>query len=161
MAKRVDNRVAKIDVRRALAMRMMQGMSMSQIGAQFGASPQAVSMALSKFKAFLERAEQMPVYHEQKGLFLENAEFALLTDLLDDQKRAKASLYHTAFAYDKVANQLRLETGKATQNIDFGQLSSDQDALNLRRQTLQSELLALGVSPAPSDLTPDVPAPTI
>jgi len=61
-----------------------------------------------------DKAEQ---WKKNKDVMLSNAEFELLCDVMNKQKRAKSTQGNAAYALDKVNNIRRLEAGQSTQII--------------------------------------------
>ena len=59
-------------------------------------------------------------WKEQRTTVLNNAEFELVCDVLDTDKRAKATQGNAAYAFDKISTARRLEEGLSTVNLDLG-----------------------------------------
>jgi hypothetical protein len=109
----------KIDVAKALELRLTKNMTYAEIGLVFDCSPQAIEQALASFKSFLTCADpaSLKAYQEHKPSLLNAVEQRLLRSLIDEGKIEKASLNNVAYAYQQVANQNRLESGKSTSNV--------------------------------------------
>lgn len=107
----LDTKPAKIDIGKALKLRL-SGLSLDQVGQLCGGvSRQAIDQALAPFKIFLNNPAAVAAYQENKAPILEHVEMTLVTDLLDNDKRQKASLNNVAYAYQQVASSLRAERG--------------------------------------------------
>lgn len=110
----------KIDVGKALKHRL-NGNSFADIGTllcrEQPFSKQAVEQALKPFELFLNNPETVTAYRDNKANLLESAELVLLSDLLDDEKRKKASLNNVAYSMSQISNQLRLERGPSGQPL--------------------------------------------
>lgn len=106
----------KINPAKALELRLVQGLSYREIGKRFGASPAAVKKALDKLGALINNPAITRAYRERKGDLLEAVELELVGDLLDGDRRRKASLNNTAYALSQINNMLRLERGQSTAN---------------------------------------------
>ena len=114
----VEKQNGKIDVAKALRMRLKNRLSFAEIGKHFNASPQAVEQRLSAFKAYIEDPEVIAAYDESKAEMLSAAERVLLEKILDVEKLEKASTNNIAYALTAVNTMNRLERGQATSIVD-------------------------------------------
>ena len=130
----------KVDVAKALQLRHTNGLTDSQIAVQFGCSRQAVQQALKRFNNIMLPASELEAYQDKKAGILESVEATLVCDLIDTDRRKKASLNNTAYALAQVANMTRLEKGLATSNVAYVDLTSSLEEIQQRRKQLEEAL---------------------
>lgn len=112
-----------LDVGKALKLRLVNHLSYQAIGDKFNVSRQAVHDALKPFCKLLEDPETVAAYRNKKAELLESVELSLVADMLDEDKRAKASLNNTAYALNTLNGIIRAERGQtATNNISISLL---------------------------------------
>ena len=109
----------KIDIAKALTLRLTKNMTYEQIGATFGVSKQSTYTALKKFLKLIDNPQLIKTYRNHKPELFEAAEMELLTDLMDEDKRKAATLNNTAYALKNVNEMLRLERGQSTANVAY------------------------------------------
>ena len=109
--KKLAKKKLVVDVAKALQLRHTNGLTDAQIAKQFGCSRQAVQQALKRFNKILLPATELQAYQEKKAGILESVEATLVCDLIDGEKRKKASLNNTAYALAQVANMTRWRKG--------------------------------------------------
>jgi predicted DNA-binding protein YlxM (UPF0122 family) len=139
-----------IDLSRALQMRFRNGMTYEMIGKQFNTTKQAVHAKLSRFVALLPDPEELEAYRTYKGDLFESAEMRLLESMMDEEKIKDASLNNSAYAFQQVANQTRLQHGQSTTIIDLITISATSKDLieNLREiERMRNEMKAIDVTP--------------
>jgi hypothetical protein len=107
----------KIDVPKALRLRVTQGLSYDEIGEVFGATGQSVRVALSKFLDIADNPETLAAYREHKATVFETVEHALLKRLLVETANKRVSIGDLARALDVVGKHVRLLQGQSTENI--------------------------------------------
>ena len=129
-----------IDINKALELRVKKGMTYKDIGTYFDCTKQAVQQALKKFTALILEPGELAAYRGVKGEILESVEAHLLNDLVDTDKRQKASLNNTAYALNTVANMTRLENNLSTSNISYRDMSKSLEELTRERQQLQESM---------------------
>lgn len=132
--------MSKIDITKALELRVKRHMSYSEIGKYFGCTKQAVQNSLKRFVPLLLGAHELAAYKGQKADILESVEATLLNDLVDEDKRKKASLNNTAYALSAVSNMTRLEKGQSTSNVAYKDMSADLEELRMHRKQLEEAL---------------------
>ena len=132
--------MGKIDINKALELRMKKGLSYEEIGKYFNASRQAAYQALDRFSALLLKPGEVAAYRSRKGEILESVEARLLHELVDKGRVEKASLNNVAYTLGVVGNMTRLEKGQSTSNIAYKDLTSSLDELNQERKQLQEAL---------------------
>lgn len=130
----------KIDVAKALELRIKKGMSYSDIGQYFGCSKQGVEKALSRYIRLLHDDLDIEAYETNKASLLSSLELELLTELVDPNKRQKATLGNVAYALDKVNNINRLQRGQATEHIQYVDLTSSLDEIRRKRAQLIEQI---------------------
>jgi len=131
---------SKIDINKALELRMKKGLSYNEIAQFFHCSKQAVEQALKRFSALLLKPGEVAAYREKKGEILESVEARLLHELVDKGRVEKASLNNVAYTLGVVGNMTRLEKGQSTSNVAYKDLTSSLDELNQERKQLQEAL---------------------
>jgi len=112
----IDNK-NKIDVAKALQLRLNNKLSLEAIAKQFGVSRQAIHQSLKRFTNLIKDPEIIHAYNKNDVELLKAAEFILLSDIVDKTKRQKATQGNVAYALDKIHNIRRLKEDKSTQNI--------------------------------------------
>lgn len=117
----------KIDVAKALELRLKKNMSYADIAKYFNSTKQAVEQALSRFTTLLKDNFDIEAYKTNKIDILSNLELELLTELVDPNKRQKATLGNVAYALDKINNINRLEKGLSTGN--YAHIVADIEAV--------------------------------
>ena len=130
----------KVDLGRALKLRLYNHLSYSEIGKQFDVTGEAIRQALLPFKKFVENPEALTSYKNEKGAILEGVEMALLNNLLDEDKVKKATLGNVAYAFDKISQQGRLARGESTANINHHVLSQEVSELEAELEKIDAEM---------------------
>jgi len=133
----------RIDVAKAFDLRYNHGLTYSQIGEKYGVTKSAVHQALTKFEQVLKNAHQLPAYTEHRRTILNVAEMELVSDLLDPERREKASLNNTAFAFGKIHEARRLEEDLSTSNNDLRVLTIKEEDIKRRLKAIDEELANL------------------
>lgn len=116
---KLDKPVDKIDVEKALKMRLKNGLTFQEIADHFGVSRQAIHQRLSRFIDILGDADTIKAYEEHKPSLLSAVENKLLQQLIDGDKLEKASLNNAAYAFNTIYQCNRLERGKSTENVSI------------------------------------------
>jgi hypothetical protein len=132
----------KINVGEAVALRLVNGLEYTTIAKLYGATKQGVEQAIKAYLKKIGHPAILETYKKNKTEFLTLAESVLLTDMLDQGKRDKASLNNTAFAFGTVHKANLLEQGKPTEVIDSRQAILAGIA-NLEK--LEQEILRRGI----------------
>ena len=115
------------DLKRALELRFNKGMTFAEIGQVMGMSKQAVHHQFKTLRNFFNEPELLTAYQARPEPLLSAAASKLLATLVDSDKLAKASIFHTAYAFEKVSSQLRLEKGQATSHASLMWLVQSAD----------------------------------
>jgi len=139
----------RIDVAKAIELRLVKGLSLSEIGQYFNVSKQAVKQATDKFLSILKSPEILDTYRKHKIDMLESVEFELLRHLLDRKKQKDASLNNVAYALQNVNNIARLEKGQATTIVEQ---KLDPEYILVRKAEIVAELSRRGMIATPQDV---------
>jgi len=126
----------KVDVAKALELRVKKGLSFKEISRYFDCSLQAVEQSLSKFTKLLKDDLNIETYKINKADILSSMELTLINDLADEGKRDKASLNNIAYALKEVNNMNRLEQGQATHNVQYADLSDSLEDIQKEKAEL-------------------------
>ena len=124
----------KINLEKALKLRLVHGLTYAEIGEYFGVGKSAVKQRLNRFTAFIEAPDAIAGYRNHKADILESVELRLAASLLDPAKLEKASLNNVGYAFRQVSDMLRLAEGKSTGNI-MGFLAVQAEAESLLFRT--------------------------
>lgn len=133
----------KINVADALKLRIVNHLSYQEIADKYGVTKQAVFDALTRFQRFIDNPETIKAYREHKTDLLDVVEMTMLEDMLDQEKRKKATLGNTAYALTQVFNANRLEKGQSTSNIAYQDISAKLQELEAEEEKLMKEIAAL------------------
>ncbi len=106
-----------IDLKKVLSLKIEKGMTNVEIAAIVGYSKQYISKILSKFEPMLQHPEILHTYDGNRTHVLNSIELSLLDDLVDEDRRKKATLNNTAYAFSQIQNARRLESGQTTENV--------------------------------------------
>ena len=108
----------KIDLAEAVRLRLVRGFSYQEIADKFNCSKSAVYDRISRLLKVLDDPEAHSSYVKNKTAILESVERVLIGDLVDPDRRKRASLNNVAYAFQQIYNAGRLEAGKSTENVD-------------------------------------------
>lgn len=111
--------VAKIDLDKAVKLKFLHGNTDENIAKIFGTSRQAVTKRLKPFHDILTDQGTLDTFRGNYTNILRNSSFTLMQALHDPDKIEAASLNNVAYAFNTVANHLRLEENKTTDNVGF------------------------------------------
>ena len=113
----------KVDFKKAFTLHLVNGVPEAEVARHFQVSRQCINQLLKPYKNLIRDQSQLKVVHENYNKVLGSVELTLLEKLVDAGKLKKASLNNIAYAFQNVANQRRLEEGKATSNVNIHTLS--------------------------------------
>lgn len=147
----------RVDIQRALKLRLVHRLSYQAIANEFGVSRQSIHQKLRRFSALIEDPDSTAAFRGTKADLLDAAQLALVSDLIDTERRQKASLNNTAYALRQIYDMGRLERGQATGIIDYSSVSENAADLERRLAELEAEERKLskgsdgvyGVQPTP------------
>ena len=121
----------------------LKGYTYRDIAKLFGLKAHGTIISgLKPFKALfdaVENPELIEAFRRNKSKILTAAQMTLVMDLFDHDKREKASLNNTAYAFDKLNNAIRLEDGEATEIVDLNALINDAQAMEDALKELNHE----------------------
>ncbi len=117
----------KINLEKALKLRLVHGLTYAEIGEYFGVGKSAVKQRLNRFTAFIEAPDTIAGYRNHKADLLESVELRLAASLLDPAKLEKASINNIAYGFRQVSDMLRLEKGQSTSNMSLMTLIAASD----------------------------------
>ena len=106
-----------LDIKQVLHLKKVNKLTNAQISSLIGYSPQYISKVLKDFKDLLVDPRILDTYDHNRKDILDGIELKLLDDLVDEDKRQKASLNNVAYAMTQVSQLRRLESGQSTSNI--------------------------------------------
>lgn len=130
----------KIDIAKALKLRIQNKLSFGEIADQLGCTKQGVQQALSRFNSLIADPDEVEAFEEQKPQILSSLEFKLLQKFVDEDTLQKASLNNAAYAYSQIFNANRLTRGQSTENINIAKLDIDLEQLRKRKSELLKQL---------------------
>ncbi len=114
----VDKSTGRVDVAKALKLRLKNGMTINEIADHFGVTKQAISQALKSFRGLLNSdASSVEAFDSCKPQLLSAVEQKMLQALLDPDKLQKASLNNVAYAFTQIHSANRLERNLSTDNV--------------------------------------------
>ncbi|HAM58413.1 MAG TPA: hypothetical protein DCQ64_24560 [Candidatus Rokubacteria bacterium] len=94
----------------------LEGQTLPEIAQRLGVSVQAVSKRLRGIWQRID-AQQDKAFQEYRPQILRAAQRAMLVDIFNPEKRAKASTGNAAYALRQLHDIERLETGQSTANV--------------------------------------------
>ena len=107
----------KVDIAKAIKLRMQNHMSYQDIGNVFGVTRSAIQKELKPLLCFLDNPEATQHYRENRADFIDNVERVLTTHMVDEDKLKAASINNLAYATAQLNNIGRLERGQSTANV--------------------------------------------
>ena len=108
---------AKIDLAKALKLRLVNKLTFQEIADQFKTSKQAIQQRLSRFTAICADPDILHAYQDSRPTLLSAVEEQMLQLLVDPAKTEKASLNNVAYTLTQVSQLRRLESGQSTSNM--------------------------------------------
>ena len=113
-----DTKPKKVDIAKALTLRLQHGMTYQQIADIMGVRKQSVHGALMRFRELINSPDQVNAYEINRSKILSAAELQMIIDMTDSKKREKSNLQQLALAYDKLFQARRLTDGQSTENVN-------------------------------------------
>ena len=104
---------------RLLKLRIEKRLSYGEIAALTGIPKPTVYDRLRWFEALIGDPDELKAYESSRGQILSAVEKKLVTDMANEERRAKASLNNTAYAFGQIHSARRLEEGKSTSNLSI------------------------------------------
>jgi len=146
-----DNR-PKLDVHKALKLRLTKGLSYTEIGRLLGGySRQAVHRALKSFNNLLDDPDGRAAFRSMKSEVLESAQLRLVSEIVDNSKLEKASVNNLAYAAGTLDQMIRLERNQSTSNVhSYSEFSNKITDLQEKEKRL---MVSLGLADPEVDLS--------
>ena len=104
----------KLDLAEVMKLKEVNGLSYAKIGSILGYNESYIYRAYEKFKDLIQDTDTSKDFTDNRIRILSSLELNMLQDLSSKDKRSKASLNNTAFAFSKIHDARRLEEGKGT-----------------------------------------------
>ena len=112
----VDRTSPGVDLKTLIKLRYKNRLSLSEIARQTGMPKSTVHLRLSEAERILGDPETIEAYRDNTGVILSAVERAYINDLMDPDRRKKASLNNVAYAFGQIHQARRLEEGLSTAN---------------------------------------------
>ena len=113
----VSTPAGKINIKKALSLRLDNKLSYQQIATQLGVKQPTLYKALRPFVKLIEHPEAIEAYNHNRTAILQSLEMEIATNLVTDDRLKKATLGNMAYALDKITHARRLEEGQSTDNV--------------------------------------------
>lgn len=146
----------KIDIQKALKLRLQNKLSFSEIAIQLGCTKQGVQQALSRFNSLLIEPEELEAFEESKPQILSSLEMRLLQKFVDEETLQKASLNNAAYAYSQIFQANRLTRNQSTENVNVLQINADLEHIQRRKSEILKQLGSVGNNTGTEVATLDV-----
>jgi predicted DNA-binding protein YlxM (UPF0122 family) len=131
----------RVDVGKALKLRIEKGLSYEEIANLQGVKKQSVYNALKKFKGLIEHPEEIQSYVDNKSKLLSAVELELIAKIADPKVINSADLSSLASSFQRLDNINRLEQGKSTANIvSYHQITQDIEEIRAEKAQLKEQL---------------------
>ncbi len=143
VGRKIIKEASKLDVKKALCLRIENNMTYDQIAKQLGVTRQAVFKSLKPLMRLMDNPEATAAYRDNRAEFMDSVERVLASHLVDKDKLKAASVNNIAYAVSQINNIGRLERGQSTQNVAVvaGLSPEDREWLqNLCSQFAQRQL---------------------
>lgn len=138
----------KIDLSKAIKLRIEKNNTYEEIAKQFDVSKQAVEQRLKPYELMLGNPEQVSQFDRNKDHVLSAAQAKLLVSAIDPEKINKSSTLQLTTAFSQLFDKQRLIRGESTENLNIksmamhlkGQIDADEQALReLEDQVSESD----------------------
>ena len=113
----VSTSAGKINLKKALSLRIDNKLSYAQIAKQFNVNKGTLYKALKPFIQLIDNPEALNAYNHNRPAILQALEMEIATNLATPDRLKKATLGNMAYALDKITHARRLEEGQSTENI--------------------------------------------
>ena len=114
---RATRKDRKLDVGRALTMRLVKLRTYQEIADDCGVCKTTVINALKPFEAMIACPEEVVAYRANRAQILDSIEMKIVGAMASPNVLKKASLNNLAYAAQNVNNMSRLERGQSTANV--------------------------------------------
>lgn len=108
---------SKYDFRKLFRLRYQNQLTLDEISELSGVPRSTLSMLYAEVDKFIKNPEALTIYDCNKPQFLKSMEYTLLQEMMDEDKRKKASLNNVAYAFQQIHVARRLEEGLSTGNL--------------------------------------------
>ena len=135
----------KVDVPKALVLRLKNHLTYNQIGKQFNCDKAAVHRALAPFVEALKDIEAVKAFEENETSLISAAKMKIFTFMVNNETLKKASLNNLAYSYKELDNVKRLEEGKATARIDY--VDYTKSLADLEKEIAEERAKIIDVTP--------------
>ena len=105
------------DYPKLLKLRIDKKLSYDQMAALTGIPHSTLHCRLQWIDKLIKNPEELEGYKDMRANILSAVEMEMVRDMMDDARRAKASLNNTAYAFGQIHTARRLEEGKSTSNL--------------------------------------------
>ena len=127
----------KLDLAEVIKLKDVNNLSYNQIGKQLGYSGPYIHKAYNKFKDLVQDTDTSNNFSDNRVRILSSIEMNMLQDMVDKDKRTKASLNNVAYAFNQIHTARRLEEGKGvaggvTVNIEIAYQEATDRSRDLR-----------------------------
>lgn len=106
-----------VDFKKLIKLRYYNGLSLDKISDLSGVPTSTLHVWFQPIDKLIKHPDELEIYRHNRADFLASLEYELLTDLMDETRRQKASLNNVGFVFDKIHMARRLERGLSTGNL--------------------------------------------
>ena len=133
----------KLDLAEVIKLKDVNNLSYNQIGKQLGYSGPYIHKAYNKFKDLVQDTDTSNNFSDNRVRILSSIEMNMLQDMVNVDKREKASLNNVAYAFNQIHTARRLEEGKGTAggvtvNIEIAYQEATDRSRNIRLKHIGS-----------------------
>jgi DNA-binding CsgD family transcriptional regulator len=146
-----DKTPNKIDVGKALKLRLVKGLAYEEIAKQLGCAKSTAYKCIHDILALVDNPKANRAFAENQVNIMQGAERVLLGYMLDPENLKRASVNNLAYAFQQIHNARRLESGLSTENVD---VLARYEALQEQKRTkteavvkIRRRLIQLGHDP--------------
>lgn len=118
-------REEQIDAANLIRLRFQNKLSYEQIAKIVGTSRQNVHHRIQEVVGNLPNSEEIEAHDKSYVPIMKGVRAVLTKDLIDKDKRKKATLGNVGYVLRNVNDIIRLEEGKSTSNIAYADMSRD------------------------------------
>ena len=122
---KIDAKAPPFDLYQAFSMRFNKHMPYRDIAKILNVPKSNVYYHLKRFEDLLKNNRKVEIYQNNKRQFINAGQFEMFCDILDKDKRKKATIGNAGYVWDKFMHWGNIEEGKATENIDHHHLVSN------------------------------------
>lgn len=108
-----------LDLNKALRLRLQNNHSYGEIAKILNQPKSNVYFALRPFTKIIENPAAIKAYSNNRADILTAVEMQMVIDMLDDEKRKKATLGNSAYGFSQIAKEAHLAKGESTGNYQY------------------------------------------